>query len=87
MRITQTTQFKKDLKIQQKSGKNLQKLKMLIGQLLSDESLSPRNRDHALAGHWFGWRDCHLGPDWLLIYKNSSDELILGRIGTHSDLF
>mgnify|MGYP000470472998 CR=1 FL=1 len=72
MRITQTTQFKKDLKIQQKRGKDLQKLKILIERLLSDEPLPPLNRDHALAGHWFGWRDCHLEPDRLLIYTKSS---------------
>ena len=87
MRITQTTQFEKDLKTQQKRGKELQKLKILIGQLLSDEPLPAQNRDHALAGLWFEWRDCHLGPDWLLIYKRSSEELILGRTVSHSDLF
>lgn len=87
MRITQTTQFGKDLKTQQKRGKDLQKMKDLIALMLSGEPLPARNRDHALTGNWSGWRDCHLEPDWLLIYKRTSDELILGRTGTHADLF
>ncbi len=87
MTITQTTQFKKDIKGQKKRGKDLQKLKEVIDMLHRSEPLPPKNRDHALAGGWIGWRDCHLEPDWVLIYKLSSDELILGRTGTHSDLF
>jgi len=87
MRVTQSKQFSKDLKMQQKRGKDLQKLKDLIALLVSEEVLPVRNRDHALTGNWFGWRDCHLEPDWLLIYKRSTDELKLGRTGTHSDLF
>ncbi len=87
MRVTQSKQFSKDLKVQQKRGKDLQKLKDLIALLLSEEALPVRNRDHALTGNWFGWRDCHLEPDWLLIYKKSADELKLGRTGSHSDLF
>jgi len=87
MRILQTTQFKKDLKKQQKRGKDLQILKEVIELLFASEPLPPKNRDHALTGNWVGWRDCHLEPDWLLIYKMKPDELVLGRTGTHSDLF
>ena len=87
MRVTQTTQFRKDLKMQQKRGKDLQKVKDFITHYLSEDSLPVNNRDHALTGNWSGWRDCHLEPDWLLIYKRSSDELTLGRTGTHYDLF
>lgn len=87
MRITQTTQFKKDLKMQEKRGKDLGKMKDLVGLLLLEEPLPARHRDHALTGDWRGWRDCHLEPDWLLIYQRSADELTLGRTGTHSDLF
>lgn len=87
MRITQTTQFKKDIKRQKKRGKELQKLKVVIDILIRSEPLPPKNRDHALTGDWVGWRDCHLEPDWLLIYKVAPDELLLGRTGTHSDLF
>ena len=87
MRITQTTQFKKDIKRQKKRGNNLQKLKNVIDILICSEPLPPKNRDHALTGDWVGWRDCHLEPDWLLIYKVVPEELLLGRTGTHSDLF
>ena len=87
MRVTQTTQFRKDLKVQKKPGKDLQKVKDLIALLLSEEPLPVSSRDHALTGNGSGWRDCHLEPDGLLIYKRSSDELTLGRTGTHSDLF
>ena len=87
MRITQTTQFKKDIKRQKKRGNNLQKLKDVIDILIRSEPLPPKNRDHALTGDWVGWRDCHLEPDWLLIYKVAPEELLLGRTGTHSDLF
>ncbi len=87
MRVIQTTQFRKDLKVQQKRGRDLQKVKDMIALLLSGEPLPLRNRDHALTGNWSGWRDCHLEPDWLLIYKRSPEELTLGRTGSHSDLF
>jgi mRNA interferase YafQ len=87
MRIVQTTQFKKDINKQKKRGRDVQKLKDVIEILIRSEPLPPKHRDHALTGNWNGWRDCHLGPDWLLIYKISGDELLLGRTGTHSDLF
>ena len=87
MTLTQTNQFRKDLKRQIKRGKDLGKLKEVAGWLVEGESLPPKNRDHALTGNWIGWRDCHLEPDWLLIYKLLPDELILGRTGSHSDLF
>ena len=87
MKITQTNQFKKDIKRQQKRGKNLHKLKAVIEGLATEKSLPAKNRDHALSGDWIGWRDCHVEPDWLLIYKLSPGELLLGRTGTHADLF
>ena len=87
MRIVQPTSFKKDVKRQKKRGKDLDKLKTLIELLVSGSELPESYRDHGLSGHWVGWRDCHVGPDWLLIYKVSDDALILGRTGSHSDLF
>lgn len=87
MKIVQTSQFRKDIKKQSKRGKDLQKLKDLIELLLGGQTLPSKNRDHALTGDWIGWRDCHLEPDWLLVYKLTQEELILGRTGTHSDLF
>lgn len=66
MRITQTSQFKKDIKRQTKRGKDLQNLKDVMQLLVAGEALPPKNRDRAPAGHRIGWRDCHLEPDWLL---------------------
>ena len=87
MKLTQTVQFKRDLKKQQKRGKELGKLKTVIDLLVAGEVLPKSYRDHPLTGNWKGWRDVHVEPDWLLIYKLQPDELILGRTGSHSDLF
>jgi len=89
MNVTQTTQFKKDVKRQRKRGKDLGKLKEVIELLVSAGELPAILRDHALSGNWkgWGWRDCHVGPDWVLICKPLNEELILGRTGRHSDLF
>jgi mRNA interferase YafQ len=87
MKVTQTTQFKKDVKRQRKRGKDLEKLKQVVELLVAGSELPASMRDHALSGNWALWRDCHIEPDWILIYKPLSDELILGRTGSHSDLF
>jgi mRNA interferase YafQ len=87
MKITQSTQFKKDAKRLGKRGKDLDKLIDVIDLLISGNELPTSLRDHALTGNWKGWRDCHIEPDWLLIYKMSPKEIVLGRTGTHSDLF
>ncbi len=87
MTITQTSQFKKDVRRQIKRGRDLRKLKAVIERLVAGKSLPARLRDHPLAGGWKGWRDCHIEPDWLLIYRAAPRELVLGRTGTHSDLF
>jgi mRNA interferase YafQ len=87
MRIVQPASFNKDVKRQKKRGKHLDKLKIVIEILSTGSDLPEFHRDHALTGNWIGWRDCHIEPDWLLSYKRTEDELILGRTGTHSDLF
>jgi len=87
MRLSQTNQFKKDIKRAQKRGKDLAKLKTVIDLLLAEKALPPKNRDHQLGGNWEGHRDCHIEPDWILIYKILEDEIRLERTGTHSDLF
>lgn len=87
MRLSQTNQFKKDIKRAQKRGKDLAKLKALIDVLLAGKPLPAKNRDHPLGGDWAGHRDCHIEPDWLLIYRVLDDEIRLERTGTHSDLF
>ncbi|MFV0337633.1 MAG: type II toxin-antitoxin system YafQ family toxin [Chthoniobacterales bacterium] len=87
MRLSQTNQFKKDIKRMQKRGKDLAKMKTVVDRLLAKESLPPKNRDHQLGDNWSGHRDCHVESDWLLIYKILDDEIRLERTGTHSDLF
>ena len=85
--IRYTSQFKKDLKRARKRQKDLEKLKEVIEQLVADVALEARYRDHALVGDYKGARDCHIEPDWLLIYEIDDEELILIRTGSHSDLF
>ena len=87
MKLIYTTQFKKDFKKILKQGKDLSKLELVIKTLLNDQVLEPKYKDHSLSGKWKNHRDCHVEPDWLLIYRIKSDSLILERTGAHSDLF
>ena len=82
-----STQFKRDVKRAEKRGKKLSKLRVLLASLIQQEPLSARYLDHPLRGIWKGYREAHLEPDWLLIYRVESDELHLVRTGSHSDLF
>ena len=87
MRLTQTTQFKKDLKKQIKRGKDPEKVLAVVKILTDGKDLPESYKDHPLRGRWLNRRDCHLEPDWILIYKITPEELRLERTGTHSDLF
>jgi mRNA interferase YafQ len=87
MNLAQTKQFKKDVKRMRKRGKELEKIKAVIDLLVAGEPLPPKTRDHKLGGNWIGRRDCHVEPDWILIYKLTDGELLLERTGNHSDLF
>jgi len=80
-------QFKRDVKLAERRGKDLAKLRELILLLVEGASLPPRYKDHSLGGNWKHHRDCHIEPDWLLLYKIDGDDLHLVRTGTHSDLF
>lgn len=80
-------QFRRDVKLAQKRGKDMAKLRELILLLIEGRPLPPRCKDHPLGGGWKHYRDCHIEPDWLLIYKIDGDDLHLVRTGTHSDLF
>jgi mRNA interferase YafQ len=82
-----SSQFKKDMQLAQKRGKDLAKIKQLMTLILMKKSLEPKHRDHRLAGSYVGRRECHVEPDWLLIYKPLSGKIIFERTGTHSDLF
>ena len=84
-----TSQFKKDYKRMKKQGKNMTLLQGVIDTLLAEKSLEEKYKDHTLAGNYAGFRECHIQPDWLLIYTIDRGQLILtaSRTGTHSDLF
>ena len=84
-----TSQFKKDLKLAKKQGRNTDKLFSVIEQLANGQPLDEKYRDHALTGNYKGCRECHVEPDWLLIYEvdNGILVLMLYRIGSHSELF
>lgn len=85
--IRRDTQFKRDVKRLQKRGKNIEKLKQVIRLLVNAEKLEPKLRDHQLRGLLKDCRECHIEPDWLLIYRIEGSELCLVRTGTHADLF
>ncbi|RZT91077.1 mRNA interferase YafQ [Advenella incenata] len=80
-------QFKRDVKRAGKRGKEMDKLRTLLQMLIEEQPLPERYQDHPLKGQWSGYRDAHIEPDWLLIYRVKGDELQLIRTGTHSDLF
>lgn len=80
-------QFRRDVKRAEKRGKDMGKLRQVLMLLLQGEPLPERLKDHPLRGNWNGYRDLHIEPDWLLIYKVAGDELHLARTGSHSDLF
>lgn len=88
-RIRATSAFKKDLKLAKKRGKDLDKLFSLVDLLASGQELPAKFRDHSLTGNFRGTRECHVEPDWLLVYEKREDLLVLSllRNGTHSDLF
>ncbi len=84
-----TNQFKKDIKLAQKQGKDIEKLFSVVNILANGKPLPAKFRDHDLTGDYKGCRECHIEPDWLLIYEKDSGLLILmlNRVGSHSELF
>lgn len=91
--ISRSTRFKRDYKLMKKRGKDMDKINSVILMLANDEELPPALCDHSLSGNWSGFRDCHIEPDWVLIYQKIDnqilelEELRLEATGTHSDLF
>ncbi|MCD7808540.1 MAG: type II toxin-antitoxin system YafQ family toxin [Erysipelotrichaceae bacterium] len=83
-----TNQFKKDYKLAKKRGLPLDKLNKIISSLAMGETLPEKNKDHALVGNWVGHRECHIQPDWLLVYYVDNNILVLTlvRTGSHSDI-
>ena len=87
MRLRTTTRFEKDLKRSAKRNKDLTKLWSLVEYLLSGQRLESRYRQHRLSGTWSFYWECHIEPDWLLIWGSDGESVTLVRTGTHSDLF
>ncbi len=87
--VKTTTQFKKDFKLAKKRGLKMELLREVITVLAMGETLPEKNKDHALTGNWIGHRECHILPNWLLVYRLEDEVLVLTltRTGTHSDLF
>lgn len=89
LKLVYTTQFKKDYKRIKKRGYDLNELQVILDKLCEGEMLDEPHHDHALSGDYFGFRECHVRPDWLLVYAIDADRLVLtaSRTGSHSDLF
>ncbi|MCL2039780.1 MAG: type II toxin-antitoxin system YafQ family toxin [Bacteroidetes bacterium] len=88
-RIERTKEFRKEYKLCKKRGKDVSKIKYVINQLANGNRLDAKYNDHKLQEKYKGYRECHIEPDWLLIYTIEDDKLILTltNTGTHSDLF
>lgn len=89
LNVVLSNRFKKDLKTAAKRGYDLDLLETVVNTLANQQPLPEKNRDHALTGDYIGFRECHILPDWLLIYRVDGEDLILflARVGTHADLF
>jgi len=87
LKVATTTQFDREVEIARKRGKNMSKLGDMIKKLSNEESLGPKHRNHKLKGNFKGRWECHVEPDWLLVYCKTKTEIIFERTGSHSDLF
>ena len=87
--VKPTTQFREDYKLAMKRGLRISLLEDIVSLLALGEPLPDKNKDHALSGDWVGHRECHIQPDWLLVYRVEENVLVLTlvRTGTHADLF
>ncbi len=86
-RLRTTSRFDRDLRRVKRRGKNLDLLWAAVERLVRGEPLDRKYRPHTLSGDWASFRECHVEPDWLLIWRETEDALILVRTGTHADLF
>ncbi len=85
--VRYSTKFKKDFKTCVKRRYKMERLQQVIDILRIPAALPPKNSDHNLSGNYAGYRECHVEPNWLLIYRQEENELLLHRTGTHADLF
>lgn len=86
LKLNTSARFKRDFRLCIKRGYDLELLQSVVDTLRIPAPLPEKNKDHTLSGNWSGHRECHILPDWLLIYKISGDELYLVRTGSHTDL-
>lgn len=87
LEVVYSSRFKRDLRQCAKRQLDLTKLQTVIDTLRAPGTLPAQNRDHDLTGNYSGFRECHVSPDWLLIYRVDGNALLLARTGSHSDLF
>ena len=87
MELKSSGQFKRDFKTMEKQGRDVELLVTVLEKLKKDEKLEVKYRDHTLSGDYQGYRECHISPDWLLIYRIEDGFIRLKRTGSHSDLF
>lgn len=87
--VVLSNRFKKDLKVAAKRGLDLAELEAVVNRLAAQQPLPDKNRDHTLTGDYIGFRECHIRPDWLLVYRVDGEDLVLFlfRTGSHTDLF
>lgn len=87
--VVLSNRFKKDLKLAAKRGLDLAELEAVVNRLAAQQPLLDKNRDHSLTGDYIGFRECHIRPDWLLVYRVDGEDLVLFlfRTGSHTDLF
>ena len=89
LNVYYSNRFKKDYKLMMKRNVNSKEFEFVVNELINERPLDEKYRDHNLEGNWKGFRECHINPDWLLIYQIDNNDLILtlARTGPHSDLF
>ena len=87
LKVQRTTQFKRDFKKIKKQHKDIETLREIMQKLQNQEPLDPKHNDHPLTGEFKDLRDCHIEPDWILLYRVMADTIYFERTGSHSDLF
>jgi mRNA interferase YafQ len=87
LRQKTSNRFDKEVKLQIKRGKDIEKLIAVMDSIIEEKPLDKKHRDHPLSGNWVKYRDCHIEPDWLLIYKVENGEVHFERTDTHADIF
>jgi mRNA interferase YafQ len=87
LRVEKSSRFKKDIDLIKRQNKDIELLKAVLERLVNETPLEPKHRNHNLTGEYGGRQECHIKPDWLLIYQVYGDVLYLDRTGSHAELF